>query len=359
MAGLFTDDESEGEQPECSRSVDRLFDDDDDDDDEAPTTANRSDAEAAMEVDALLAPRDRSQSSGIDDVTEALGSQKLKTSSPSEGSASRPNSSGPSASRPETPAATSEDPFDDFYASDSDDPLAPSNVPVQTPALAPSSASVSSRGSEPRTPPDTENLAVVPAATGKSYGGLAAITFDDWREGYQPLVRFTDEFLKGPELQSYINSFSAEYRMSGGTRQILSAHIAHNTREDEPNAPPIEILNKVDNDPAPPWEFWYTNQMYHGPGVPLPDGSKMKGCDCVGKCDPRSKTCQCVARQRVFFDGTDDHGLGFIYDKQRRLRPLLAGYAIWECNDLCGCDEDCMNRVSGLPSLCKIHVGFY
>ncbi|TEB27917.1 SET domain-containing protein [Coprinellus micaceus] len=133
--------------------------------------------------------------------------------------------------------------------------------------------------------------------------------------------------------------------MSGGTRQILSAHIAHNTREDEPNAPPIEILNKVDNDPAPPWEFWYTNQMYHGPGVPLPDGSKMKGCDCVGKCDPRSKTCQCVARQRVFFDGTDDHGLGFIYDKQRRLRPLLAGYAIWECNDLCGCDEDCMNRV--------------
>jgi histone-lysine N-methyltransferase SUV39H len=106
----------------------------------------------------------------------------------------------------------------------------------------------------------------------------------------------------------------------------------------------------VDEEPTPQWEFHYTNRIYHGPGVPDPDIANLVGCDCVGKCDPKSKTCACVKRQRelIMFpeENMEAYNSGFLYDKQKRLKHTP--YPIVECNALCGCDAECMNRVSGL-----------
>jgi len=116
--------------------------------------------------------------------------------------------------------------------------------------------------------------------------------------------------------------------------------ILENTVEDEPNAPLVEIQNSVDEEPTPPWEFYYTNRMWHGEGVPPPDIKNLISCSCKGRCGPRSKTCACLANQRKV--AADPH-LEFAYDKAGRLK--IPGYPVFECNDLCGCGDECRNRV--------------
>ncbi|RXW12112.1 hypothetical protein EST38_g13743 [Candolleomyces aberdarensis] len=123
--------------------------------------------------------------------------------------------------------------------------------------------------------------------------------------------------------------------------------MSFNTMEDEPHAPPIQIINKMDQEPIPPWVFYYTNRIYHRPGVPDPDIVNLIGCNCVGKCDPKSEACACVKRQRDLIpfpaENMEAYNSGFLYDKQKRLKHR--DYPIVECNALCGCYAECMNRV--------------
>ena len=126
-------------------------------------------------------------------------------------------------------------------------------------------------------------------------------------------------------------------------RQIFEAAILQNTTEDEPEAPAIRIINEIDDEPTPPFEFYYTNRMYHGDGVPPPDYSDLQGCTCIGTCDPRSNTCACVRRHQEIYERQQTNHRGFIYDEKGRM--CLPEYPIFECNDACGCTDDCMNRV--------------
>jgi hypothetical protein len=80
--------------------------------------------------------------------------------------------------------------------------------------------------------------------------------------------------------------------------------------------------------------------MWHTDGVPPPDVTRLTSCGCTGKCDPKSKMCACVKRQQQY---ASDVYPDFAYDKNGRLR--LPGPPIFECNDLCGCDDECRNRV--------------
>ncbi|RXW11269.1 hypothetical protein EST38_g14586, partial [Candolleomyces aberdarensis] len=325
-------------------AADRLSDDDID---EAGATST-SDADAAMEVDALLAVPTRGASSELEGLTEALGSQKLTTTPASDEddiiASPQTSPSRPQPRQPSPDAAFS----DDFYASDeaeTDD-----NVAVPVPMIPPreSSASVSSSSadSEPcHTPAD---LPIIPALSlpgGKSYGGIQALTFDDWRGQFTPKVYYLKDLPSS--LHDQINSCSERFRMCQDMRKVLTAEMSFNTMEDEPHAPPIQIINTVDHEPTPPWEFHYTNRIYHGPGVPDPDIAKLRGCDCVGKCDPKSKTCACVQRQRDLIEYPEENSeafhSGFLYDKHKRLKHWP--YPIVECNALCGCDAECMNRV--------------
>ncbi len=124
-------------------------------------------------------------------------------------------------------------------------------------------------------------------------------------------------------------------------RDMFEAVVYENTYEDEPNAPHISIVNDIDGDPevTPPWEFHYSNRIWHSDDVPPPDFVNLRGCGCEGYCDPKSRTCSCLKRQHEYCDDV----AGFIYDEKGRLKRR--GYPIFECNDLCSCLDDCRNRV--------------
>ena len=145
------------------------------------------------------------------------------------------------------------------------------------------------------------------------------------------------------ELQDRINALGPRARKEGNMQvKLFEQSIIENTFEDEPHAPPIRIVNEIDDELTPPFEFHYSNLMWHGEGVPKPDVANLQGCGCLGPCDPKSKTCRCLARQKQYTPELD----GFIYQEGRNKGQLKAvDYPIFECNDFCGCSEDCPNRV--------------
>ncbi|KAL7280548.1 hypothetical protein ACG7TL_005480 [Trametes sanguinea] len=143
------------------------------------------------------------------------------------------------------------------------------------------------------------------------------------------------------DLHDRVNSLPLAARHAGNMQVLVfEAEIRANTAADEPDAPPVYIVNDIDDELTPPLEFYYSNLMWHGEGVPAPDHENLQGCNCVGPCDPASKTCACVKRQRKYWEGGSN---GFIYDSNGKLREHQ--YPIFECNMNCGCSEDCPNRV--------------
>ncbi|KAG8934546.1 hypothetical protein FRC02_009758 [Tulasnella sp. 418] len=159
------------------------------------------------------------------------------------------------------------------------------------------------------------------------------------------------------DLQDMVNQLPPEYKMDPFNRVLFKQLIIQGTKFDEPSAPEIEIVNDVDDEPCPPFEFVWTNRMLYGEGVPRMNRD-LKGCTCIGgKCDPRSKTCACVQRQEFYYKAAgwvtnevdvvegeeEDVFNGFIYDERKLLRAHAV--PIWECNAACGCSEACQNRV--------------
>ncbi|KXN85111.1 Histone-lysine N-methyltransferase, H3 lysine-9 specific [Leucoagaricus sp. SymC.cos] len=173
-----------------------------------------------------------------------------------------------------------------------------------------------------------------------SYGGFKAFTWEHHKKNLQNF-HFKNYSAKDipTALPDSINRLSEYTRRDAGIRDVFQAYILESICDDEGGAPEIEIVNDIDAEPSPVLEFNYSNRMWYGERVPMPDYSNLKGCDCVGGCDPRSKTCSCAIRQREFL-GMDD---GCVYDKNGRLKHPR--YPIFECNDLCSCDDDCRNRV--------------
>ena len=202
--------------------------------------------------------------------------------------------------------------------------------------------------------PEVQEFSALPSPT-KTYGGFRALTWKDFRKD---LNNFTFKTYYAKDLphalQDHINSMSEYTQMMQGMRDLFKATILENTVEDEPDAPPIEIWNSVDTQSTPPWEFYYTNNMWLGEGVPPPDIKTLLSCACKGGCNPKSKTCACLIRQR---EAAGDPQLEFAYDKNGRLK--IPGYPIFECNDLCGCSDECRNRVSPLLLLSFVFFSSY
>lgn len=142
-----------------------------------------------------------------------------------------------------------------------------------------------------------------------------------------------------------INRLPPHYLFNPQMKYIFEAVIEDNTADDEPLAPKIPIIGRKNGPVTPPWEFYYTNRIVYGEGVPRSDKKLLQGCDCVGPCDPKSKTCACVQRQMAWTGGEVK---GFLYKKEKLLHPH---YPVFECNDACECSEECMNRVSALENL--------
>jgi histone-lysine N-methyltransferase SUV39H len=212
---------------------------------------------------------------------------------------------------------------DDFDSPPS--PISPnSNIPVHSLPLSPVS-------------PNDSNIA---ALSSVEYPVMTWDTYKQDLSNFQPHVYYAKNLVS--LLHDYINAQDDSFRMSPHMRQVFESAIVENTADDEPDAPLIRVENEVDDEPAPPWEFYYTNKLWLGEGIDPPDMTKLVGCDCKGKCDPKSKTCSCLRRQKEYLKGYYDDG--FAYDNKGRLRTV--GVPIFECNSLCGCDDDeCKNRV--------------
>jgi histone-lysine N-methyltransferase SUV39H len=182
-------------------------------------------------------------------------------------------------------------------------------------------------------------------------GGYPVVTWNSYSQAQRlmpPKYRLAKDLPH--ELQDRVNALPQSYRDSPQATVLFEAMIDE-AMDDEPGAPPISVINEVTDEGAPPWEFVYTNQMWYGEGVPPPDIKNLKSCGCVGRCDPKSKTCGCAKRQRhhlkrYIANNTIPNtwnGVPFLYDSKGSLQ--FFGMPIFECNDFCGCDEDCPNRV--------------
>jgi len=182
---------------------------------------------------------------------------------------------------------------------------------------------------------------------------LAVFTWPDFRDATR---RSQTKHLLAKNLPHTLldnmNAMHAYFRSLPMNRTIFEETISDNTMDDEPDAPPIRIINEIDDEPTPPWEFYYTNQMWHGDGVPPPDMKSLPSCDCVGSCDPKSTTCACLKRQQEF---TREFTPDFAYDRRGRLKQN--DIPIFECNELCGCDDDCRNRIVQRGRKCVVNIG--
>ena len=82
-------------------------------------------------------------------------------------------------------------------------------------------------------------------------------------------------------------------------RAMFQNWISEATACDEPHADEIRVYNEADIEgEAPAMEFEYSNQMLYDHDVPDPEVGT--GCGCQGPCDPKSRTCSCVKRQKLY-----------------------------------------------------------
>ena len=195
-------------------------------------------------------------------------------------------------------------------------------------------------------------------------GDGEAVKISEWSvHGKSIAKEYASEFMLAQDiphkLQDTMNSLSdAAKRANNMAVTVFESMISENTPE-EPGAPPINIINNVDEELTPPFEFHYSNLIWHGKNVPPPDLGPLHSCQCEGPCDPR--TCSCMARlKRMYEKIKRDHNevtdkpeerLDEIptvppYDKWGRLKPQAHTWPIVECNGLCKCTDDCKNRVS-------------
>lgn len=177
-------------------------------------------------------------------------------------------------------------------------------------------------------------------AVGLTYGGFKALTWEEHRKDYKNLdLRHYSAKDLSTALPDSINRLSEYTRMNPGLRDVFRAYMLENIIDDEAGAPDVEVINNVDREPTPLFEFVYSNRIWYGKGVSLPNYSKLRGCGCIGKCDPKNMACLCAQRQRNSCDMEE----GCVYDKFGRLK--YPGYPIFECNEMCSCDDECRNRV--------------
>ena len=148
-------------------------------------------------------------------------------------------------------------------------------------------------------------------------------------------------------LQDRMSSLPEAVRAAGNMqRSVFKSMIKEATCLEEPHAPDIDIINDIDSELSPSFEFFYTNRLYHGDGVPKPDLDSLPHCNCIGECDPGS--CPCITRQRqaikkIFGIKWD---AGCAYDENGRIAVPYRDFPIFECNALCRCDNEyCKNRV--------------
>lgn len=169
---------------------------------------------------------------------------------------------------------------------------------------------------------------------------------------------------------------------------------------DEGYSPRIHVNNDEDDEACPKDNFFWTDKMWYGEGVPYPMlradvllkrrrssnvlgfsassttspntngedtkkphrdnqfSSELVGCECAeDECDPFA--CACAKLQAAEIAGADlclaeESPIGFMFHEEGTGKPegtlKQSGIRIIECNDLCRCSVGCSNRVGSTDS---------
>ncbi|TIA83923.1 hypothetical protein E3P98_00524 [Wallemia ichthyophaga] len=154
-------------------------------------------------------------------------------------------------------------------------------------------------------------------------------------------LKFVGSLRRHPRTGEVLNSKSLEHTFLAHIEQAETLMDNRNT---------FSIRNDVDSDPCPPVEFIYNNKPCYGSGVPKNNEKGQRRCGCNGKCDP--STCECFQRQKYIFEGFCDRYCAYDDDGLLNTRDL----PIFECNELCGCDDSCQNKVTSKPTNFNLEI---
>lgn len=200
----------------------------------------------------------------------------------------------------------------------------------------------------PRTYSGVSNI-LVPALDQVHIDGLELDVYSWKKSGVDLAMEFANVYALARDLphdaQDRVNSLDDVARR-GSQLILFESLMSENTASDEPGAPDIKVINDVDDELTPPFEFHYSNLMWHSDNVPRPDLDHLRSCECHGSCSADAKKCACVVRQQeAYIAGGYTTTTGFVYDARGKLRSELHSFPIFECNAFCGCDDRCRNRV--------------
>ena len=115
--------------------------------------------------------------------------------------------------------------------------------------------------------------------------------------------------------------------------------------------PRVTLYNDVD-DSTPSTDFKFINEYVFTQGTKRIDKEFRSGCTCREE-NGRSMGCEYLYCECIDDSARDEDGelYGFPYyatgQKKGTLREMFlkTRYAIYECNELCNCDERCKTRV--------------
>ncbi|MCJ1284698.1 hypothetical protein MMC26_004034, partial [Xylographa opegraphella] len=133
-------------------------------------------------------------------------------------------------------------------------------------------------------------------------------------------------------------------------RKTPAAQIKYAQRLAEIPSPPVTLFNNID-DSTPPTNFQFIDQYVFGPGTKRVDKEFRSGCTCYQ--DSREAgcsalSCECLEDTAIGENGKSD---GFAYYGSGpktgllRYKYLKTRNAIYECNELCSCNDNCKSRV--------------
>ncbi|MCJ1419058.1 hypothetical protein MMC32_005409 [Xylographa parallela] len=133
-------------------------------------------------------------------------------------------------------------------------------------------------------------------------------------------------------------------------RRTPIAQVQYAKRLSQILGPPVTLFNNID-DSTPPTNFQFIDQYVFGPGTKRVDKEFRSGCTCYQ--DSReagcsSLSCECLEDTAIGENGKSD---GFAYYGSGpktgllRYKYLKTRNAIYECNELCSCNDNCKSRV--------------
>jgi len=169
-------------------------------------------------------------------------------------------------------------------------------------------------------------------------------TYTDLKEYYITMLNHCQRFVPRMPNRYYQRlSDSEKYDPSWATHYTMMIREATPLEFASPDIL-VENTCNPEEEPCPPFEFLWTNNLILGHNVPA-SAKQTEGCDCCGPCDPYSETCACIQRQKKWRREWDIPDGGFLYNADGTLKDDHQ-FPVFECNETCGCSRSCMNRAS-------------